>query len=246
MAGVAHQRDAPDAPAQASPGRSISAHLNGLGDAPRSISCRSACQPRKSFAISSWVPRAVHDSTCQSLRSRKRDDVHQFAAPHRIVQRVAVRPKPVHRRGRAKSAAAALCHRHQLAPGDDAGELRRVRANNVSRTLASSTCTEQRGWSCVRPSAGRGLEEIELKIRSVGLLRVEVHGHVSERDRGDLAGALVLVGPLLGDVGIGRLVHRRVVRDDAPHVERRLRVGDAEVSGADARDVLWPPCRQAY
>ena len=42
---------------------------------------------------------------------------------------------------------------------------------------------------------------------------------------------------MLGDIGAGRLIHRRVVRDDPPHVERRLRVRDAEVAGADARDV---------
>ena len=49
-------------------GRVISAHLYGTGML-RISAWTSSCQPSKSAASSSVVPRALQDSTCQSLRS---------------------------------------------------------------------------------------------------------------------------------------------------------------------------------
>ena len=62
------------------------------------------------------------------------DEVHDLAAPHRIVQHMAVRPEPVgalHLREMRRQ----LRHRHQAAPGDAAGELRLVGAEQAGAHL---------------------------------------------------------------------------------------------------------------
>ena len=105
----------------------------------------------------------------------KADEVHDLAAPHRIVQHMAVRPEPVDAL-HLLQVRRQLLHRHQAAPGHRAGEHRLVGAEQRGAHLGVDAVGADHvgGARARRPRSAPRRDRLRTAMR--GAAPAELHG----------------------------------------------------------------------